>query len=270
MSYKIAVCGDSWFTDDHNYPGTSFTEILSIKNNWDMISLARAGASNFAICLQIDKAIEIDCDAVVIATTTVDRIEIPDPLDVAGLHARFAEEENIDWNEGVYQKSNSIANILYKLHNDSSTKHDFFNSNWTLMSDTIGNFLLGERYKDYIDSEVLDSLKHYLTNLYDPAYKRQIDTWILSDACRRLKVANKPFLIFVESVLDGYTSRPYKQEYKKDFGWISDNSIVWPEEFAYHKDLTITNEAVYHYDYKESGTTLANFITKRLNNLGIS
>ena len=74
---NVAVCGDSWFAADVDEPGNSFGEVMCSRNNWSLRSLARGGCSNFAIALQVDKAIELDCDFVVLGTTTPDRSEFP-------------------------------------------------------------------------------------------------------------------------------------------------------------------------------------------------
>ena len=87
MSKKtVAVCGDSWWSADPNYPGRSFGEILCEQNDWNLITMARQGSTNFAICLQIDKAIELGVDFVVIGAGTPDRADFPIITEIGRAH----------------------------------------------------------------------------------------------------------------------------------------------------------------------------------------
>ena len=73
----MAICGDSWFSKDLHHQNESFGEILSIKHNLNLLSLARGGCSNFSIALQVDQAIQMNPDFILVGCTDPNRIELP-------------------------------------------------------------------------------------------------------------------------------------------------------------------------------------------------
>ena len=77
MNKVVAICGGSYFSADPELPGQSFAEVMCSRNNWQLWSLARGGCSNFAIRLQVDKAIELGADIVVLGPVGPDRGEFP-------------------------------------------------------------------------------------------------------------------------------------------------------------------------------------------------
>ena len=107
----LVICGDSWFTTDNRYPGQSFGEILANKHNLHLESLARAGCSNFTIALQIDKAIELDPDFIIVGCTDWARIELP-LVHQDGLIKNFLNLTNKS-QETAYSKDRGLLNIKY-------------------------------------------------------------------------------------------------------------------------------------------------------------
>ena len=116
MSKKtLAICGGSYFTTDSHYPGQSFGEILATKHNLQLESLARSGCSNFTIALQIDKAIELNPEFIIVGCTDWARIELPivhqgnllkNFLNWAGWPSKSQEI-------AVYDKIKGLLNIKY-------------------------------------------------------------------------------------------------------------------------------------------------------------
>jgi hypothetical protein len=91
LSYK-AIRGSDWptfatynFTNSildemkkFNYShNVNFLDLYIEEKNWNYINLAWPGASNFFIRLQIEEAVKIKSDYVVIGATSSDRFEIP-------------------------------------------------------------------------------------------------------------------------------------------------------------------------------------------------
>jgi hypothetical protein len=258
MNKVIAVCGDSWFSADINLPKKSFGEILCTKNNWNLLSLARGGCSNFAIGLQVDKAIELNADFVVLGTTTPDRGEFPIINDL-NISVWDKLKNSFNWNNWftlqpeMYVKSKGISNILH-TRSVSSTHSWILDP--TIISESLNNLIfLGNNKLTPIQ---LDSLRSYMLNLYDSGIKRQYDSWIISDACRRLEHANIPYLIFIESL--------YQWDFSKDIEWVSENKVVRPRDFSVWNDLP-KGPTSFHYCPEQGGSLFAGYLESRIKEL---
>jgi len=239
----IAICGDSFFSTDLNHPGASFGEYLCNKNNWNVVSLARPGVSNFAIGIQIDEAIKINSDFVVFGTTSVDRIEL-------------LTNDNISYN-----KLNGVSNIKHKRVPYDQTQ------NQTIITDVIANMLKYDIYKEKISKEKRQALKEYVTYCYDENIKRQYDSWLISDACRRLIASNIPFMLFCESTYNLWSDRPPKLEFLKDIEWIPKKYLVKSNEFLYRRDVPLGSSAQFHYCEKTGGKIWGDFIQSKYNEI---
>lgn len=260
----IAVCGDSWFSADPNLPGKSFGEIMCIANHWNLLSLARGGCSNFAIALQVDKAIELNADLVVLGTTTPDRAEFP-IINEQNISIWQQLKNYFNWNDWsnnqpeVYNKSRGISNILHT--NSVSATHNWI-SDPTIISESLGNlmFLNNSIFFKHnkLTQDQIDALRSYMLNLYDSGIKRQIDCWIISDACRRLEKANIPYLIFIESL--------YQWDFSKDIDWVPEKNIVRPRDFSIWNNLP-KDETLFHYDTVQGSEIFSNFVEHRIKDL---
>lgn len=262
---SLAVCGDSWWSGDLEYPGQSFSEKLCAKNDWDLISLARFGCSNFAICLQVDKAIELGADFVIIGTTTPDRIEVPIiTKDNIGIWQRL--KESFDWKNwftqqpNIFIKSRGISNVLHA--NSLSSKHPWIKDP-TVVSESLNNLAWWPSYmltsKLGLTSEQVDSLKSYMLNLYDLGTKKQYDSWIVSDACRRLEQHKIPFLIYINHL--------YNNDFYKDISWVPPKQIIHPEEFTLEHALPWDDGPGFHYRPDTGSAIFADYIEQRIKDL---
>lgn len=261
---KLAVCGDSWFCSDLEWPGRSFGEIIANENTWDLISLARGGCSNVAIALQIDQAIAMSADVVVIATTTPDRIEIP----ILTQHQTMWEslKSAFNWNGfsqnqlAIYDKSRILANIKYHPHPDLSSKHDFL-VNPCIISESMNNLAFygpnSQKYMGDLTADQYRALQSYMLYLYDSNLKRQLDAWIISAACHRLTNAKIPFLLFVESL--------FTADLLQDINWIPQENIVKFQDFNYR--MAPMGASRFHYCPRTGGKIFADFIQSRLPHL---
>ena len=240
MSKTVAICGGSWFSADLDLPGQSFGEIMCAKNNWQLYSLARGGCSNFAIALQVDKAIDLNVDVVVIGATTPDRCEFPIINDQnISIWDQLKKSFNfLSWfslQPDVYVKERGISNILH--HMSLSSTYPWI-SNPTIVSESLNNLMWYNRTKgNKLTAEQLDALRMYMLNLYDSGIKRQMDCWIISDACRRLEFAGIPYLIFPEALYQNY--------FEQDISWIPKKNVI--NDFSVWK-LPGSHNTQFHYD----------------------
>lgn len=83
MKKKLIVCGDSFMAATQDIPsrhdclgGGHFTELFAKQLNLEYDTLARGGASNFLIYLQVVEAIKLKPDFIIVGFTDGNRIEI--------------------------------------------------------------------------------------------------------------------------------------------------------------------------------------------------
>ena len=123
---KFFSLGDSFMTTDCPDDGIiSFSELYARRRNFTHVSLARPGATNFCIRLQIDHAIANQADYVVIGLTSSDRFDISlDPQnqlyqlsDVDYRNYRCAAEQHVTSND-VKVISDTFNNLIEKQHTD--------------------------------------------------------------------------------------------------------------------------------------------------------
>jgi hypothetical protein len=258
MNKVIAICGDSWFSADTNLPGKSFGEVMCAENNWTLLSLARCGCSNFAIGLQVDKSIELNVDFVIIGTTTPDRGEFP-IISNQNSSVWNKLKKSFNWKDWftaqpeIYVKSRGISNIL---HTNSLSGTYPWIKDPTIISESLNNLMFIGNNK--LTIEQLDALRSYMLNLYDSGIKRQTDSWVISDACRRLEQANIPYLLFIESL--------YQWDFSKDIEWVSEKNVVRPRDFSVWNELP-KGPALFHYDAETGSPIFANYVESRIKDL---
>lgn len=262
----LSVCGDSWFSSDILHPGKSVGEILSDRLNWKFVSHARGGCSNFAISLQVDKAIEIGSDFIVVGATTPDRIEIPViNKDNQTIWDRLKSAFNWDdWSykqPEVYCKNRGISNVQHSHKNDLSNCNSWI-GNPTMISESLNNLVFTRSYD--LPRDQIDALKSYMLNLYDSGIKRQIDCWIMSDACRRLVASKIPFLFYIEPLFD--PGDHWQTGFKTDIDWADKKNLIEPWEFSYYL-LPKDEPGSFHYDVHQGGNLFADFIQKKMEKL---
>lgn len=256
---KLAVCGDSWFSTDYQHVGRSFGEILANDHDWILTSLARPGISNFGIVLQVDRAIELDSDIIIVNTTTVSRTEIPieHKKEQSLIGGAYMHDEFV-----AYQKDLGVNNIDHSDFAGHLLADQAHSS--TMLSNQIQSLIFSNDENKKITAEQKLALKHFVSHLYDCGHKRQTDTWIISDMCRRLIAYGRPWLLFTQSLLNAGFAPPAFFEYAKDLAWIDQKHLVTPGQFSYYRDMQVTDNARFHYCHKTGGSILANFAYERL------
>ena len=232
---KIAVCGDSWFSVDKGYQGGSFAELLCQQNDYELLSLARSGCCNFTISLQIDEAIKQNSDFIVVGTTTADRIVLPALPD-------NKTKYTLEWKR-LFQSLNRKFLYSEGLNNiDYMNHYKIVNKDFSVISNTLNNLL---HFDKRITTEQKEALSMYINYIHDANIKSVMDAMIISDSCRKIKVAGIPFVLFAEH--------------------INRNPLLWIDELV--DDFSVktlpSSTKVYHYN-QEGSQLFADYIQKRI------
>jgi hypothetical protein len=105
---KVLICGDTYCTNDTDYPGLHWTEkMLAQSAQLEICNLAHGGCSNAMILLQLLQGIKIQPQFVILSFTCHGRYELD--KDVSVFPQDFSIEEIAD-----YQKKRYTTNI-YKI-----------------------------------------------------------------------------------------------------------------------------------------------------------
>ncbi len=173
---KICVCGDSFFSCDERWPGTHFSERIAKKLGIELISLARQGISNSGIRLQVDRAISIKPDLVILGSTDSHRFEIP-------IHSLWR-----DVAKQSYDIDRGIDNIEYRYYPNPSKNH-LDTSKACVWSDHYSKYTTGD-----FDKEFSNLWKLFFTEIHDGKWKEQQDRWIIESSICALQKNQIPFL----------------------------------------------------------------------------
>lgn len=188
--------GDSYMTlDDPNDGIIGFCELYSQQKKFKHISLARPGATNFAIRLQIDRAIEQKADYVVVGITCSDRFDVAIDTD----HR---------------PKKYTLDHVHYSGYRARS-EHHVDHGNCQLVSDTFVNLMQRQYQKALVSDAQLDSLRSYMAYLHNATLSVQRDYYMISDGLRRLQSIGIPFVL-----IPGWMGH-------LDWTWVQ---CVWPAE----------------------------------------
>ena len=204
---KIVICGDSFATPDIRCPARHFSEILRDQYHHTVINLARGGISNIGICFQLETAIKIQPDILIVGTTDADRMELVlSPFDI----------------------TNGAKNIRY-THKISFSDREYVGSaSAPIISDTIPT-IIGEEdcLKDSynIDPAIRYATKQYFSYVHNTELKALIDSWALDYWFYK---ANKVGITILEL--------------RKEFPIIYDDKTC-RAEWIFHTDFQIQQDA---------------------------
>ena len=189
---KFFSLGDSFMTTDSPDNGIiSFNELYARRKKFTHVSLARPGATNFCIRLQIDRAIHDCADYVVIGLTSSDRFDIP-----------LTTQDH-----SVYQ----LTNIDYRHYKCAAEQHVTSND-VKIISDTFNN-LIAKQHTDLLNDSALTALKHYISYLHNPRLQSQKDYYMICNGLERLTKSGIPFVL-----IPGWMSQ-------HEWSWVD---RVWP------------------------------------------
>jgi hypothetical protein len=228
MKKMLVTVGDSWMCPDIRHPNTHFSEIISQKLNYDLLVYAREGMSNGGICIQIESAIKLKPDLILVGLTTTDRLEWP-----------INDKPITEF---------SVENIVYKHKNSVSSHVSYVSQDPILVSTNIYELDNPRFYEnnfsfDNYAKERQESLKHYLSYLYHSDWKKQIDRWCLYAVLHKLELSGISYMIVFNFSESGERQ------------WILEN-CSWLNESTYMVDYNIFNPnqmllPSYHTDYKQ-------------------
>jgi hypothetical protein len=190
---KLMVAGCSFSAVSQTLPGTAWSEVLAEKIGADLTNLARQGCSNGGIRLQIDEIIRQRPDFAVVSATFWDRMEIP------------ANSAPYDWSQAPssgenpplerhlqdrergngYRKQDGIRNVNYGREPSN------------MICETI--FTLAENFDHpyrmaRISREAQRGIRAWIDSIYDNAWKKQCDEWIMRDGVMQMYYAGIKFL----------------------------------------------------------------------------
>jgi len=189
---KLMVAGCSFSAVSQYLPGTSWSEILAKKLDWELINLARQGCSNGGIRLQIEEIRRQKPDFAVVSATFWDRMEIPAraaPFNWAQQSGGWAPplEEHLQTRtlKNGYNRADGINNVNYG------------NNNYNMICETI--FSLAENYSHpyrsgLINKNTQTGIRYWIDSIYDSEWKKQQDEWIIVEGVLQMYLDGIPFL----------------------------------------------------------------------------
>lgn len=212
-------------TPSIKHKGTHFSELLAEHYNAELLALSRGGCSNNAICVQIEQAISLNADFIIIGCTSSDRIEIP--IAESALTKKFLKSWNVFFESNTqkekkqYDKKKLLANFSYDKHPDLSALNNFM-VNPVLISESINNLIfqeVGINNHYNITPQIKKALEYYVTNLYDVKFKKQLDCWCFTNILRKLFYEKKiNFLVFTQEL--------FNEEFEDEISWLDKKHIA--------------------------------------------
>ena len=192
---KLMVAGCSFSAVSQTLPGTAWSERLAEKlGGWELVNLARQGCSNGGIRIQMDEIRRQRPDFAVIGPTFWDRMEIP------------ADSAPYDWNQkpsagenppleqhlqnrklGIgYNREDGIRNVNYGKEPSN------------MICETI--FTLAENFDHpyrmaRITKQAQNGVRHWIDSIYDNAWKKQQDEWIIREGILMMYLEGIKFIV---------------------------------------------------------------------------
>jgi hypothetical protein len=155
---KLAVCGCSFSATVPSVPNTHWSEILASKMSAKLHNFARGGISNDAIRVQIDEAINIDPDYVIISSTSSNRLTFP----------RYPNTESTG--------QITLENFNYVENSNSHLVSEHFNSILKNNKPEIRN----------LNTKTKKAILSYIECLHDLNWKKQLDKYIIQEGLWKL------------------------------------------------------------------------------------
>lgn len=213
-------CGCSFMSSDlYNNNTKSFVDQYCESRGFNHVSLARSGATNFLIRLQIEEAIRNNADYIIISATSSDRFD-------------FAIKESVP----VLLQ---LSNIEYRGYGSVSEKN--VNAEDTcVISDSINNWTTKKARETThanntrpVSPEIYNALTHYVAHLHTFSLEQNKDYYIISDGLRSLISLNKKF-IFMGGPM-----------FYLDWSWIGAEHL-WTDPQLWDLPDGLTNTTVNH------------------------
>lgn len=193
---KVAVCGCSWSSKDDSLPNSEFgamvTEYLSREHEESFyLNLATVGASNFVIRNQIDFALQLEADLVLVNWTTPTRIEWTNPYKQGVSYNPTQTIENFDY-------SINPEKLINRKHIVECNPGIAFNSITTMLDeDSWDNFASSDIFRNGlpITQDMYHTFKKYYLHWYDSKLELGKQIHLLKSAVFDLITTDTPFLM---------------------------------------------------------------------------
>ena len=192
---KLMVAGCSFSAVSQTLPGTAWSERLAEKlGGWELVNLARQGCSNGGIRIQMDEIRRQRPDFAVIGPTFWDRMEIPAnsvPYDwtqapSAGENPPLERHlQNRTLGNG-YRREDGIHNVNYGKKQSNMICETIF----TLAENFEHPYRMGR-----ITKQAQNGIRHWIDSIYDNAWKKQMDEWMIREGVITMYLDDIKFLI---------------------------------------------------------------------------
>lgn len=158
---KIVVCGDSWCSADRNGPGAHFSELLA-QDGHDVTNIARGGATNALICFQLQTAISLQPDLVIMNQTDAHRI-------------------NVFMNQHCFDPKAGLKNFAYPYHADSSFQSPLVGDiEAAIWSDVPETMIQGRADLPLcLTSQQILAVKYYVAHMLCHPFQQLCDSWMI-------------------------------------------------------------------------------------------
>lgn len=177
---KMYVCGDSWLSPSVETPGQHMAEIVADRLGYEMVPLSRGAMSNGGICIQIDTAIDLKADFILVNTTNHDRIEI------AIAHANGHQFRTSDILYGDQSSSDQSSSSLLPFNGSSPN----------LLINNIGSLIDRPILNDY--PEKRKAVLGYFNEIYMSEWKLRVDRWCMYAMLHKLHLSKIPYLVVLD------------------------------------------------------------------------
>jgi hypothetical protein len=193
MRKKLMVAGCSFSAVSQRFPGTSWSEVLATRLDWDLVNLARQGCSNGGIRIQIEEIRRQRPDFAVVSPTFWDRMEIPAtaaPYDwlqeSGGWDPKLQQHLQDRTLKNGYNREDGIDNVNYG------------NNNYNMICETI--FSLAENcdhpYRSgKISKDAQRGIRAWIDSIYDSNWKKQQDEWVILEGVLQMYLDGLKFLV---------------------------------------------------------------------------
>jgi hypothetical protein len=177
---NIICCGSSFSSLDPKLPNTHFSELLAKELNAKLVNIAKPGSSNFAIRLQIDTAIKLKPDLILVEFASASRLDLP--LSVLGEDSTY--------------NSHNLANNLRYTNYFNVVPDVIDHTQESIISDSITNLIDANCFvkNEKLTDTSRQALRNWFTELYDENIAYHRDFYIASSAFMPLEQSKIPYL----------------------------------------------------------------------------
>ena len=192
---KLYVCGCSFNTVSKkiDYKDTHWSQVLSKKLGWELVNLAKPGISNGGIRLQIDKAIKDRADFVIVVATVPDRIELSSNIAPSPWFSN-KEKNFIGFDDKSPEMKFTTSGVGYDPELGLDNIDYTSSKKYRLISAQLRTLISGTDH--YVTDKAMQVLlKQYIAFMYDPLWKKQLDSWLMVESAHTMYDNDIPFFL---------------------------------------------------------------------------